>query len=149
MSPRRPAPPGTGGKARPRARAKAPAKRRPASRRPGKTRDPVRAMTKAELRSLRAQLSHARRPPGRLNADPHEAQRSLARLVLALVEFLRRLMERQAVRRMDAGTLSDDEAEDIGVALMRLERTVRELARGFGLDPGELNLDLGPLGRLH
>jgi hypothetical protein len=106
-------------------------------------------MTAAEVRSLRAQLTRARRPPGRLNADPHEAQRSLARLVLALVEFLRRLMERQAVRRMEAGTLTDGQAEDIGTALMRLERTVRDLARGFGLDPAELNLDLGPLGRLH
>jgi hypothetical protein len=106
-------------------------------------------MTRAELASLRAQLTRARRPPGRLNADPHEAQRSLARLVLALVEFLRRLMERQAVRRMEAGTLTDGQAEDIGTALMRLERTVRDLARGFGLDPSDLNLDLGPLGRLH
>jgi hypothetical protein len=101
------------------------------------------------MRSLRAELSHAGRAPGRLNADPHDAQRSLARLVLALVEFLRRLMERQAVRRMDAGTLTGGQAEDIGTALMRLERTVRDLARGFGLDPAELNLELGPLGRLH
>jgi hypothetical protein len=109
----------------------------------------VRTLTRAELASLRSQVSHARRPPGRLNADPHQAQRSLARLVLALVEFLRRLMERQAVRRMEAGTLSDNQAEDVGLALMRLEKTVRELAKGFGLDPNDLNLELGPLGRLH
>jgi hypothetical protein len=98
--------------------------------------------------SLRTQLARAPRP-GRWNVDPHDAQRSLARLVLALVEFLRRLMERQAVRRMDAGTLTAPQAEDIGLALMRLEKTVRDLARGFGLDPADLNLELGPLGRLH
>lgn len=109
----------------------------------------VRTMTRAEVRSLRTQVRGARASPGRLNVDPHDAQKSLARLVLALVEFLRRLMERQAVRRMEARTLSEGQAEDIGAALMRLERTVRQLARAFGLDPEDLNLDLGPLGRLH
>ena len=54
-----------------------------------------------------------------------------------------------SARAVDAGSLTDDQAEDIGTALMRLERTVRDLARGFGLDPADLNLDLGPLGRLH
>ena len=106
-------------------------------------------MTRDEVRGLRSQVKRARGMSGRWNVDPHDAQRSLARLVLALVEFLRRLMERQAVRRMEAGTLSDAEAEDIGAALMGLERTVRRLARAFGLDPRDLNLDLGPLGRLH
>jgi hypothetical protein len=106
-------------------------------------------MTRDEVRGLRSQVRAAGTGPGRWNVDPRDAQRSLARLVLALVEFLRRLMERQAVRRMEAGTLSDTEAEDVGAALMRLERTVRRLARAFGLDPEDLNLDLGPLGRLH
>jgi hypothetical protein len=109
----------------------------------------VRTLTRAEVSGLRTQLAHAAKPPGRWNVDPHEAQRSLAQLVLALVEFLRRLMERQAVRRMEAGSLTDAQAEDVGLALMRLEKTVRDLARGFGLDPDDLNLDLGPLGRLH
>lgn len=109
----------------------------------------IRTMTREEVRSLRSQFSRTRASAGRWNVDPHDAQRSLARLVLALVEFLRRLMERQAVRRMEAGTLSGPQAEDIGAALMRLERTIRQLARGFGLDPEDLNLDLGPLGRLH
>jgi hypothetical protein len=109
----------------------------------------VRTLTRSEVSSLRTQLARAQQPPGRWNVDPHDAQRSLARLVLALVEFLRRLMERQAVRRMEAGTLTDAQAEDIGLALMRLEKTVRDLARGFGLDPADLNLELGPLGRLH
>lgn len=108
----------------------------------------VRTLTKSEMSSLRTQLARAPRP-GRWNVDPHDAQRSLARLVLALVEFLRRLMERQAVRRMEASTLTATQAEDVGLALMRLEKTVRDLARGFGLDPADLNLELGPLGRLH
>jgi len=72
----------------------------------------------------------------------------VVKLVLALVEFLRRLLERQAIRRMEAGTLTPAEIEAIGVALMRLESTVRQLARRFRIRPEELNLDLGPLGRL-
>ena len=72
----------------------------------------------------------------------------MVRLVLALVEFLRRLLERQAIRRMESGTLTAEETEKIGQALMKLEETVREIARQFGLKPEELNLDLGPLGRL-
>jgi hypothetical protein len=84
----------------------------------------------------------------RWNADPEEVQRSVARLVLTLVEFVRRLLERQAIRRMEAETLTPEEVEAIGVALMKLEETVGDIAGKFGLDPGELNLDLGPLGRL-
>jgi len=84
----------------------------------------------------------------RWNADPEDVERSLARLVLALVEFLRKLMERQAIRRMEEGTLSEDEVERLGRALMRLEQTVHDMAARFGLAPEELNLDLGPLGRL-
>ncbi|TMF64275.1 MAG: gas vesicle protein K [Chloroflexi bacterium] len=64
------------------------------------------------------------------------------------VEFLRQLLERQAVRRMEGGTLSDDEIERMGLALMRLEEKVHQIARSFGLDPSELNLGLGPLGKL-
>ena len=75
-------------------------------------------------------------------------ERSLAKLVLSLVEFLRQVMERQAVRRMDEGTLSADEVESMGTALMRLEETLHEMAARFGLTPADLHLDLGPLGRL-
>lgn len=84
----------------------------------------------------------------RWSPDPEDVQKSVAQLVLALVEFLRKLLERQAIRRMEAETLTPEEIERIGVALMRLEETVHDLARRFGLDPDELNLDLGPLGRL-
>jgi hypothetical protein len=104
-----------------------------------------------DLERLRARLERelaANKKTRRWNTDPEDAQRSVARLVLALVEFLRKLMERQAIRRMDEGTLGDAEVERVGVALMRLEETVHELARRFRIPPEELNLDLGPLGRL-
>lgn len=106
-----------------------------------------------EMEALRAELEQRLAESGaasepRWNADPEEVQRSVARLVLALVEFLRRLMERQAIRRMEAETLTEAEVEALGLALMRLEETVRDMAGRFGLTPEELNLDLGPLGRL-
>lgn len=84
----------------------------------------------------------------RWNASPEDVERSVARLVLALVDFLRQLMERQAIRRMEQGTLTEEEVERLGQALMRLEETVHDMARRFGLDPEDLNLDLGPLGSL-
>jgi hypothetical protein len=84
----------------------------------------------------------------RWNADPEEVQRSVARLVLALVEFLRKLMEKQAIRRMEAETLTPAEIESLGVALMKLEETIQDIALRFGLEAEDLNLDLGPLGRL-
>jgi hypothetical protein len=102
-----------------------------------------------ELESLRAELERqAEAAAPRWNANPEDVQRSVARLVLTLVEFIRQLLERQAIRRMEGGTLSAEETEAVGVALMRLEETVRDLAARFGLEPDELNLDLGPLGRL-
>ena len=99
------------------------------------------------LESLRKELQQKARPP-RWNADPEDVQRSVVRLVLALVEFLRKLLERQAIRRMESKTLTAEETEKIGQALMKLEETVRQIARQFGLKPEDLNLDLGPLGRL-
>jgi hypothetical protein len=103
-----------------------------------------------ELQSLGAELERqaALATTPRWNADPEEVQRSVARLVLTLVEFVRQLLERQAIRRLESDTLTPEETEAVGVALMRLEETVRDLARRFGLGPDELNLDLGPLGRL-
>jgi hypothetical protein len=68
--------------------------------------------------------------------------------VLTLVEFIRQLLERQAIRRMEANTLTPEETEAVGLALMRLEETVRDLGKQFGLAPGDLNLDLGPIGKL-
>ena len=70
------------------------------------------------------------------------------KLVLALAELVRQLLERQAIRRMEAGTLTDEETERLGTALSQIESTLREIAEGAGLDPAEINLDLGPLGKL-
>ena len=103
----------------------------------------------AELEELRHELQKAARgSPLRWNADPEDVQRSVAQLVLTLVEFIRRLLERQAIRRMEGGTLTEAQVEEVGRALMQLEATVRELADRFGLAPEDLNLDLGPVGKL-
>jgi hypothetical protein len=104
----------------------------------------------AELDHLRKELERASsgRSPLRWNANPDEVQRSVAHLVLTLVEFIRQLLERQAIRRMEAGTLTDLQTEDVGRALMKLEETVRDIAATFGIPPEELNLDLGPVGKL-
>ena len=103
-----------------------------------------------ELESLRAEVERLaqRTAPPRWNADPEDVRRSVAKLVLTLVEFVRQLLERQAIRRMDAGTLTPDETEAVGLALMQLEATVRDLGAQFGLSAEDLNLDLGPVGRL-
>jgi hypothetical protein len=84
----------------------------------------------------------------RLDADPEEVERGLAQLVLTLVELLRQLMERQAVRRVEAGTLDDEQIERLGQTFMALEERMDELKEHFGLSDEDLNLDLGPLGRL-
>ena len=89
-----------------------------------------------------------RTAPARWNAEPEDVRRSVMQLVLTLVEFIRQLLERQALRRVDNGTLTTDQIERIGVALMQLEETVHDLAQQAGIDPKDLNLDLGPLGRL-
>jgi len=86
--------------------------------------------------------------PDRVEVDPDGVERGLAKLVLTLVEFIRQLLERQAVRRMDGGGLSEEQVERMGVALQRLEEKVRELCGAFRLDPEELNINLGPLGDL-
>ena len=140
---------GKGGKAR---------KKRPVAAAP---------VTAAELRALKDEIEKrlgksasvaigkqhtaARRkgaPPMRWNPEPEDVQKSVAQLVLTIVEFLRRLMERQAIRRMEQKTLTKKEVEAVGAALMTLEQTVRDIGARFGLTPEDLNLDLGPLGKL-
>jgi hypothetical protein len=103
-----------------------------------------------EVESLRQEIERLRAvsAPPRWNADADDVKRSVGKLVLTLVEFIRQLLERQAIRRMDAGTLTAEETEAVGLALMQLESTVRDLATQFGLDPSDLNLDLGPVGTL-
>lgn len=84
----------------------------------------------------------------RIDSDPESVERGLVALVLTLVELLRQLMERQALRRVDVGDLSDAQIERIGITLMRLEEKMEELREHFGLTPEDLNIDLGPLGPL-
>jgi hypothetical protein len=86
--------------------------------------------------------------PKRIDADPEKLDAGLARLVLTLVEFLRQVLEHQAVRRLDAGTLSAEEEERLGMAFLRLRDRMVELRTTLGLKEEDLNLDLGPLGRL-
>ena len=90
----------------------------------------------------------ARALPERINADPEHVEQGLARLVLTLVELLRRVLEHQAVRRMDGGTLSEEEIEKLGLALLKLNERMEELKGTFGLTDDDLSIDLGPLGRL-
>ena len=95
-----------------------------------------------DLRRLDSALSR------RIDAEPEGAERGLMQLVLTLVELLRQIMERQALRRVEAGTLDDETVERMGRTLMALERAMQDLKDQFGFEDEDLNLDLGPLGRL-
>jgi hypothetical protein len=96
----------------------------------------------AELERATARLSR------RVEADPENVEKGLAQLVLTLIELLRQLMERQAVRRIEAGSLTDDEIDRLGETFMKLEQRMDELKRQFDLRDEDLNLNLGPLGDL-
>src|SRR6266568_1016806 len=87
-------------------------------------------------------------PGARIDCSPENIEQGLAKLVLGLIELLRRLLERQAVRRMEGGSLTEQQIEEMGQALMKLEQKIAELAEQFGLKAEDLNLDLGPLGNL-
>jgi hypothetical protein len=84
----------------------------------------------------------------RIEGEREDVARGVAQLVLTLIELLRQLMERQSIRRIEAGDLSDEQIERLGQALMALEERMEELRDEFGLEEEDLNLDLGPLGRL-
>jgi hypothetical protein len=141
-------------------------RRRPAGRKKKKA-IAAAAVTAAELRALKDEIekrlgrsaavavgkqrtaaTRKGAAPLRWNPEPEDVQKSVAQLVLTIVEFLRRLMERQAIRRMEQKTLTKKEVEAVGAALMMLEQTVRDIGARFGLTPEDLNLDLGPLGKL-
>jgi hypothetical protein len=96
----------------------------------------------AELRRV------ADRLPERVNIDAEGVEQGLAKLVLTLIELIRRLLEKQAVRRMEGGGLSPEQVEELGLALMKLEEKMAELKEHFGLRDEELNIDLGPIGKL-
>lgn len=86
--------------------------------------------------------------PRRVNADPEGVERGLAKLVLTLIELLRQLLERQALKRVEGGSLTDEEIERLGTTFQKLQARMEELKRIFGLEDEELNLNLGPLGDL-
>ena len=86
--------------------------------------------------------------PARIDATPEGVEQGLAKLVLTIIEVLRKVLEHQAVRRMDGGSLSDEEVERLGLALLSLDSRLRELKTVFGLSDEELEIDLGPLGRI-
>jgi hypothetical protein len=86
--------------------------------------------------------------PNRIEANPEDIEAGLAKLVLTLIEFLRQILEHQAVRRMEGGGLTDEEVERLGLALMRLQERLEQIKHEFGLAGQDLNIDLGPLGRL-
>lgn len=86
--------------------------------------------------------------PERLEANADDIESGVAKLVLTLVEFIRQVLEHQAVRRMEGGSLSEEEVERLGLALLRLQQRLEEIKHAFGLKDEDLNVDLGPLGRL-
>jgi hypothetical protein len=86
--------------------------------------------------------------PRRINADQKNVEQGLAKLVLTLIELIRRLLEKQAIRRMEAGSLTDEEIERLGETFLKLEEKMAELKATFGLQDEDLNLNLGPLGDL-
>jgi hypothetical protein len=99
-------------------------------------------------RVMRADVLPSSQPARRLNIDPEQVRNGLAQLVLALIKLLHELLERQAIARMDAGNLSEEEIERLGSTLMRQSEQLDRLREVFDLSEDDLNLDLGPLGKL-
>jgi hypothetical protein len=113
--------------------------------------DPIDKLLAAsgDLGRIAGELEHVQQAfPRRVNADPERVEKGLAQLVLTLVELLRQLMERQALRRMENGTLTDEQIERMGDTFMKLEARMEELKAHFDLEDRDLNLNLGPLGNL-
>lgn len=113
----------------------------------------IRKVTPQEIAAAVSDLNRELRAVGegamdRIDCSPENIEQGLARLVLSLIELLRRLLERQAIRRMEGGSLDEAKVEEMGQAVMRLEMKVHEIAAAFGLKPEDLNLELGPLGNL-
>jgi hypothetical protein len=103
----------------------------------------------AELEALRGRTSrNALSSTTHISADENNVEQGLAKLVLTLVELLRQVLEKQALRRMEAGTLDDDEIERLGTTFMKLKERIEELKVAFGLEHEDLDIDLGPLGNL-
>ena len=105
-----------------------------------------------EINELMAELTALRNESGgateRINFDPDGIEKGMAKLVLTILELLYQLMERQALHRMEGGSLTDCEIERLGLAFMKIDSRIEELVKLFDLDREDLNLDLGPLGNL-
>jgi hypothetical protein len=86
--------------------------------------------------------------PRKIDANPKNVEKGLAKLVLTLVELIRKLLEKQALRRIEGGSLTEEQIEQVGETLMKLENKIKELKGVFGLKDEELNINLGPLGDL-
>ncbi|QGH36773.1 gas vesicle protein K [Gracilibacillus salitolerans] len=93
-------------------------------------------------------MQPANQKDGRINLDPDNAEEGLAQLVMTVIELLRQIVERHAMRRVEGGNLTEEQIENLGVALMNLEEKMEELKEVFGLEAEDLNIDLGPLGKL-
>ena len=102
----------------------------------------------ADDQSVSDLIALANALPERINADPDKVEQGLARLVLTVIELLRRVLEHQAVRRMDGGSLSEEQIERLGLALLRLNERMDQLKKTFDLTDEDLSIDLGPLGEL-
>ena len=100
------------------------------------------------LRNNRQSLRSNRQAPRRLNLDQEKKKNGLAQLVLTVIKLLHELLEKQAIRRIDGGGLTDEEIERLGFTLMRQSEEIARISREFGLEADDLNLDLGPLGKL-
>ncbi|WP_091584835.1 gas vesicle protein K [Alteribacillus bidgolensis] len=87
-------------------------------------------------------------PQGRISLDPGKAEEGLSQIVLTVIELLRQLVEKQAMRRVEGGDLTEEQIEQLGTALMKLEEKMEEMKEMFNLDDEDLNIDLGPLGNL-
>jgi hypothetical protein len=101
-----------------------------------------------DLERIARRLNGSSSIPSRIEADPERVERGLAQLVLTVIELLRQLMERQALARMEQGSLTAEETERLGETFMKLEQRMEELKREFGIEDRDLNLNLGPLGDL-
>ena len=86
--------------------------------------------------------------PNHINIDQADVSKGLAKLVLTIIELLRELLERQAIRRIDSGTLTREEMNNLGTTFMKLSEKMEELKSQFGLKSEDLNIDLGPIGKL-
>ena len=111
--------------------------------------EPIDKLLTGDLERIAGDLEHLPEAfPRRVNGDPEHVERGLAQLVLTLVELLRQLMERQALRRMELDTLTDEQVERMGETFMKLDQRMQELKEHFELEDRDLNINLGPLGNL-